>query len=196
MFLGASLSLVWSVINVLQPIALAPIFGKLKFPSAILLINEIMLTIAAFKFIDTGKILDAHLYYFPEEDPFTPSFEHCDYESTLLLGNASSTIWMFKLHLATMILTTIIVGIFKRICKGRCESAKKKLTDYFFLNGLIRLLMETSFELAFVAVLNIRTVNWDTPFPSVRYSNALAVFFFVLLSALSTSLVALYCIKF
>ena len=123
--------------------------------------NEIMLTIAAFKFFDTGKIVDGHLYYFPEEDPYSPSFEHCDIESNLLLENSSSTVWIFMIHLTMMIFTTIIVWVFNRLCKSRCLNTKKKLTDYFFCNGFIRLVMETAFELTLVAALNIRTVDWD-----------------------------------
>ena len=100
------------------------------------------------------------------------------------------------IHLTMMIFTTMVVWVFNRLCKSRCLNTKKKLTDYFFCNGLIRLVMETAFELTLVAALNIRTVDWDTTQPAVKYSNALAVLFIILLSALSTSLVYIYCIKF
>ena len=75
--LGASLNLLWSVINSLQIIAYAPIYGSLKIPSKVLLMNQIILTIVTFEFIDTRKLMDAHLYDLPEEDPYTLSFEYC-----------------------------------------------------------------------------------------------------------------------
>ena len=75
--LGASLNLLWSVINSLQIIAYDPIYGSLKIPSKVLLMNQIILTIVTFEFIDTRKLMDAHLYDLPEEDPYTLSFEYC-----------------------------------------------------------------------------------------------------------------------
>ena len=51
--LGASLSLVWSLLNVMQWIVHAPIYGQLKFPGIVLIMNEIILKIAAFKLLNT-----------------------------------------------------------------------------------------------------------------------------------------------
>ena len=45
--------------------------------------------------------------------------------------------------------------------------------------------METSIELAIVAMLNIHTANWDTPFHEVKYSNALSIISLILLGALT-----------
>ena len=61
---------------------------------------------------------------------------------------------------------------------------------------MIRLFMETWFELALVAVLNMRTVNWNTPSRAVTYSNILAVISLVLLSVLSAFLIIFYCMNF
>ena len=115
-FLGTSLSQVWSVLNFQQTIIHAPIYGSLKLPAIVLIFNEIMLTLAAFKF----KHVDPNLFYLPETDPFSQSFEECDYESTLLLSNLSSIVWMYKLHVAIMILTTIVVWVANKLCKSWC----------------------------------------------------------------------------
>ena len=56
--------------------------------------------------------------------------------------------------------------------------------------------MESAFELALVAVLNLRTMDSTSPFPAVRYSNALSVIYLIFVSFLLCSLVALYCLNF
>ena len=56
--------------------------------------------------------------------------------------------------------------------------------------------METAYELSLVAVLNMRTVDWDTPFPAVKYSNDLTIISLILLGVLAPFLTVLYCKKF
>ena len=48
----------------MQITAHAPIYGLLKFPSRVLLRNEIILTIVAFSFINTQSVLDSHFYVY------------------------------------------------------------------------------------------------------------------------------------
>ena len=50
---------------------------------------------------------------------------------------------------------------------------------------MIRLVMETAFELSLAAILNMRTVDWGTPFPAVKYSTALSIISLILLSVLT-----------
>ena len=57
---------------------------------------------------------------------------------------------------------------------------------------MIRLIMETSLELAITAVLNMYTVYWNTPFLSVKYSSALSIISLILLSVLTFFLVLYY----
>lgn len=44
--------------------------------------------------------------------------------------------------------------------------------------------METAFELSLAAVLNMRTVDWNTPFKAVKYSTALAIISLIFLGVL------------
>ena len=60
------------------------------------MLNEFFIELATFDVIDTGEWIDPSLYYFPESDPFSPSFELVGYEATLFLENSSVTIWLFK----------------------------------------------------------------------------------------------------
>ena len=57
-YLGSSLSLVWGVLNVMQLIALQPIYGKLIFPACALIMNKIIILLASLKMIDTEEYLD------------------------------------------------------------------------------------------------------------------------------------------
>lgn len=56
--------------------------------------------------------------------------------------------------------------------------------------------MESAFELTLVALLNLRTMDSASPFPAVRYSNALSVIYLIFMSVLLCSLVVLYCLNF
>ena len=116
------------MLNVIQLISHAPLYGLLKFPGNVLIMNEIMLKIAAFKLLNTKEWFDPYLYDLPEEDPFSQSFKLCGYDGTLLLENASSTVWLYKANIAILIL---IYGPFWLIkikckCSGRCDKANKK----------------------------------------------------------------------
>ena len=99
---------------------------------------------------------------------------------------------MFILHL------TGIIFVFGPVClihklSGKLAKTKNKLSIYFFWNGLIRLFMESCFEIALAAILNIYEVDWATRFPSVRYSNALTVMSLIQLGFIPVILCVIYC---
>lgn len=50
---------------------------------------------------------------------------------------------------------------------------------------MIRLVMETAFELSIVAIVNMRTVDWGTSFPAEKYSTALSIISLILLGVLT-----------
>ena len=56
--------------------------------------------------------------------------------------------------------------------------------------------METFFELSLLAVLNMRTVDWDTPFHALRYSTGLSIISLFLLGAVPPVLLLFYCKNF
>ena len=61
-------------------------FEKLKFPASTTMINKEFIKLASFDLIPTDWI-DDKLWYFPEIDAFSLSFETAGVESTLLLQN-------------------------------------------------------------------------------------------------------------
>ena len=97
------------------------------FPGSVLILNKILLKISSFRLIETKQMIDQHLYYFPEEDPFSPSFEVCSYDSNLLIGNASETVWMYKVNLIFFIFIFGPIWLINRKCFGIFETAKKSL---------------------------------------------------------------------
>ena len=50
---------------------------------------------------------------------------------------------------------------------------------------MIRLVMETAFELSLVTIINLHTVDWETTYSAVRYSNALSIIFLIVLGVLT-----------
>ena len=107
------------------------------------------------------------------------------------MANISVVVWMYALHLAALFLVVCSLWLTRRK-SGRHSSTKLKCSGYFFWNGLIRLLMETSFELVLAAVLNIHMVDWLTPYPGVKLSTTLAVISLILVSVLPPFLAVLY----
>ena len=61
---------------------------------------------------------------------------------------------------------------------------------------MIRLFMETAFELSLVAVLNMRTVDWGTSYPAIKLSTALSIISLVLYGVIPPFLILLYCKNF
>lgn len=52
--------------------------------------------------------------------------------------------------------------------------------------------METLLDFAIVGLLNICNADWDSPFPTVKYSNAVAVAALALIGIFSPFLITLY----
>ena len=70
----ASLSQLWGMLNSMQIVVHMPMLQGLKFPANSMTIVGQMIKLATFDLIPT-EIIDAELYYWPEEDPFSINFE-------------------------------------------------------------------------------------------------------------------------
>ena len=153
LLLSGSLSQLWSMLNSQQFSLHFPLFNKLKFPGNALSFNEVILQIAKFDMISTGELIDRLIFYLPEEEAYNEGFKNCNYNSTLLVGNISTIVWIYALHLACSLLFACCLCLSTKNCK--VSLTKTKCMSYFFWNGFIRLYMETFFELALVAILAI-----------------------------------------
>ena len=177
--LGASLNQVWSMINSQQIIFHLPLYDKLKFPASAMIFAHALLRFTTLSMINTAEWIDPLLFYLPEEDAFNISFAQCGYESLLLIVNISVVIWMYIINLVILV---CVYGPIWLIHKnsGRLAGIKEKLAGYFFYNGLIRLIFETSFDMVLAATLNMYKVDWGTSFSAVRFSTALTLISLIL----------------
>ena len=152
---------------------------------------QALFQIATFNVINTKIWIDKHLYTLPEEDAYTMSFYESGYESAFLISNASSVVWIFILHFTGIVFVFGPIYLIHQI-SGKLANTNNKLSKYFFWNGLLRLFLESCFEMALSAILNIHQVDWATRFPSATYSNALTVISLILLGLIPLILTVLY----
>lgn len=103
------------------------------------------------------------------------------YESTLFLGNAGFGLYVLWGHLLIYLiyLFTYKVGFLRR-----------RIGNYLFWNTLIRLYCEMFFEMLLVATLNIKTMDWSSPFKGVICSNVLSIFVIIIVVS---SQIAMFC---
>ena len=89
----------------------------------------------------------------------------------------------------------MIFCILKLISKltRKIDCLIRRLSNYFLWNGLIRLYMEVFFEIALASSLNLYFVDWNTHFPSVKYSNILSTAFFIACIMVTLYLIIFYC---
>ena len=72
-----------------------------------------------------------------------------------------------------------------RKCKCKCmKKVIKFLKYYLFWNGLIRMYMEIYFGMALASVLNMHTVDWESPFEWVQVSNVAGLISLLLIAFL------------
>ena len=166
-------------------------FERVKFPANAAMLNAALIKIASFNLIDTGEMIDSKIYEFPDdEEAFNINFKECGYESTLLLKNSSLIIWTLTVN-AALFLLFCITRMLSRF-SSRLTCCIKKLSVYFFWNGLIRLFMEVFFEIAFASSLNLYTADWNTSYFAVKYSNILSSIFCIGSALITIFLIIFY----
>ena len=144
---------------------------------------ELMIKLATFDIIPTDS-LDDSIYYWPEADPFTVNFEMAGVDSTLLLANIGFVIYLVYMHILAM---TIHLCIHKLTKVAECiKCLHAKLSSYLYWVGLNRLFMELFFDLSFLSILNLHTVDWATQFSSVMVSNVVALLTLTLVCGILT----------
>lgn len=155
-----------------------PMLEKLKFPANAMLITKELIKVASFDLIPTD-IIDEQLWYFPEGDPFSLNFNTAGIESTMFFANIGLIFYMIVFNVFL-----IVLHIFFFTAKNSCNCAqkgRKKVGDYLYFNGSIRFFMEVYFDVALLSALNLETVDWNTLFPSEKISNAMSIFFLVVI---------------
>ena len=167
-------------------------YTALKFPANAMMVNQELLYIANLNIIDTVSLIEIPIHsHVPEDAAFTLGFEQSGYESKLFASNASFIIWLFISHLCLLILIYGPIYLVNRRT-GRLVWLKHKLANYIHWNGLIRLFMETSLEMAITSLLGLYFLESDSLFTFVKYSQVLTILSLVLLVAIPVFLLVLY----
>ena len=134
-------------------------FEKLKFPANTMMVTSYMITLATFELIPTDDLFE-EIFYFPELEPFSESFETCDLETNLFLSNIGFMLVIILLHVLFVILHASI-HYFRNSGK-LINKVYNKLGPYLYWNGLLRLYMEMFFEIELLSTLNLHMANWNT----------------------------------
>ena len=138
----------------------------LKYPANAAIVNEFIINLVFFELIPTDWI-DALVYYAPEEEPYNVNMQMFEIVSLLLVANAGTSMWTVFVYLAML----ASFGMFyKVIC------CRRRLANKLFWNPLIRLVAEMFLEMMMLSALNLHTVDWDSPFAFVKYSNTFSIF--------------------
>ena len=101
-FLSASLSLLWGLIDNQQILTHLPLFEELKFPSNTVIYNKIILQIAQLDLIPTKQI-DETVFQNKDRErvAFGIKMAEYEYDSTLFIDNVGSFFWLIVFYLLT-----------------------------------------------------------------------------------------------
>ena len=92
-------------------------------------------------------------------------------------------LWFVWIHLALIILILIA-----RLFKIKLQ----RLTKYMYWNALLRLYMESIFELTLLATLNLIKADWSSENFSVQFSNYLSLLVIILTCLVPLGLLIFY----
>ena len=118
-------------------------------------VNDALFEIASFNLIDTETYVDPYvLEDLPETEPFSEAFEEAGYESSNIITNVSASHWVILANLTFLIVYGLIL---RPICLKRnsCVPRDKKIKNYFFCNGLIKMFMAYYLDLLMCAIINL-----------------------------------------
>ena len=94
-------------------------YEKLKYPASAMMITKEMIKIATFDLIPTNEINET-LWYFPEEESFSASFDTAGVESQLFLQNIGLILYL--------VIFNIIYGVIHFLllpCANLCKLSRK-----------------------------------------------------------------------
>mmetsp|Transcript_46376 Transcript_46376/g.61427 ORF Transcript_46376/g.61427 Transcript_46376/m.61427 type:complete len:133 (+) Transcript_46376:1068-1466(+) len=112
------------------------------------------------------------MFYLPELEPYTLSFQMAGYSTSLFLDNASNYLFNFTLHMSLVMILLFSIT-FSRV-SARCHKLHGKLRNHMFWNGTIRMFMEAYLDFALFSLLNIQSMQWPEGLAVVAVSNYLS----------------------
>ena len=109
--------------------------------------------------------------------PLSQIFDQNGYGSILMINNAETVI----IQLFLFLLLAIVGVVMSSYCKNDKCKCFHRLKASLVWNGLIRLLMETYFELMLTSTLNVAHGNWDWDVASRSYNYSMVLSIVVLI---------------
>lgn len=100
-------------------------------------LNSFVIKVITLEVFPAEYILNS-IFFFPEEDPFTPNFGQSGYESRLALLNLGTMIFLITLHLAIGVIF-VLLWMCRRF--SFVQKLRVKLKQYLLWNGSLRLLV-------------------------------------------------------
>ena len=82
--------------------------------------------------------------------------------------------YLFLVHVAIVIIQVVLYIVSKFWSKA--SKLENKLRNYLYWNGLIRFFIEAYLDFALLAMINLRSLKWDTFFTAEMLCNIFAVF--------------------
>ena len=150
--LSGSLGKLWAMFNELAIVEHMKLFN-LRIPGSWNYFTLVMENLTSFNFFDIGSFIDG-LMYIPEQAPFSLSFLSAGFMTTLFIKNSHIGI-LFYLLQSILIVPWLILTKFK----GRCPTKARKLQNYLFWNGSIRLFITQYLNFALFSMLNLHQMS-------------------------------------
>ena len=171
------------MLNALQIIAYFPMWYSIKFPKSTLNFNSTVIKLATLDLLPSDEVNEA-VYDLPECPAYNSIFDYFGYDSTYLTSNSGPMLWFVWVHLALIILYYLA-----RLLKINMH----RLDKYLFWNALLRLFMESFFESALLAPLNLMEADWSTSNFSAQFSVYLSLLLCVVMILLPLAILRFFC---
>ena len=157
----------------------------MKFPANVDFFLQILVAAKDFEFLKIGDILEDKLLNFPEEDPISLGAQMSGVMSTFSAENLGTAQWLAYLVVLLIIMRKVNI----------CCCLTERLIGSANWSGSIRFFVEAYFDFVMVFSINLKYVEQETNYPSVKYSNVLSILLLVVTVLMSIFIPVFYWYK-
>ena len=132
-----------------------PIFEKLSFPDNARSVSGELIELATFEAINTGDLVDQHVFEEVPGEPLNMALESVGYEQTEIVLNSSVIVWTIIIYAFLLVILYPLVYLINGELSV-CKAVKRNLRDHLFEKGtLVRILLETYTEVLLTGLINV-----------------------------------------
>lgn len=161
----------FSMIEGLQVVMHMPLFS-MKSPGNVNAFNDILEKTIKFDPVESAELTN-ELGYIPEMDPISINFQNGGYENNLMIPNLGCLFYTLLGHIPLILVQICILLLAKKFVNF--EWLNKKVANYLYFNGSMRIFIEAYMDLVLCALLNVKDLDWSHDFSMVTASNYLAI---------------------